>query len=216
MRYLWRLDGVATGPDAAGWAAGVARHLRYQPLTVIWRWRGAERRVYVALDGCPRCAAAGCAQACHRVLFAQLVRATLPGVALTPVARLTPPAAGQRGVALPVRPSAASLVAAAQAAWPAGQLLLTWAYTPGKRPQLQVGARVQVEGRAPSLRTVLRSQGWGLAPVATLRARTDVAAPQPPPVQRRRLVPPALEAALRDPWAWMGADAPRCTEETPA
>jgi hypothetical protein len=158
---FWKLDAVAASPAHEAWRRGFALHLRFQPITtIIARYGGITRR-YLGLRGCPHCRPEGCDQLCPRTLFAQLVRSTLPGMTLAPVARLAFRASETRHVAaVPSRGEVQPLDAAFLDQWPEGRVVSTWSREQ-KRPQAALlGARLVVSNQGPDPTKQLREAGW--------------------------------------------------------
>lgn len=205
-QLLWRIEGGSTAPDVGRWREGLTLHLLFQPLTLILARREGLSRRYLALEGCPSCRPDGCDCVCHRVLFEQLVRATLPGVTLIPTPRLVPRATERRRVAaVPGGASARPLDEAFVAQWPEARLIITWSRLQAKPQPIRVGALLAVGREGPEPRQALRASGWSMSRVATLlhRAAFERAVPGAVPVGSR--AGEALLHALRDPHSLTGA-----------
>jgi len=198
--FLWRLDGTTTSPKAAAWQEGLTLHLLFQSLTTIIARRDGQTRHYLSLEGCPSCRADGCDRLCHRMLFAQLVRTTLPGVTLTPIARLAPRTRETRhALAVPRSQTARLLDGALLAHWSEGRVITTWSKLRATTTPIMVGARLHVGADGPDLTKALSGAGWRAIPLLRLVSRRACQAELPPPVQLVGRGGEALLAALRDP-----------------
>jgi hypothetical protein len=199
-QLLWRIEGTSETPNLAAWQQGLTLHVLFQPLTTIIARRDGQARHYLVLDGCPSCRSDGCDRVCHRILFEQLVRTTLPGVTLIPVARLAPRASEtHHAVAVPRAAGAQLLDAAFLAQWPEGRLITTWSRLQAKPQPITVGAQLVVGADGPPLARALHAAGWrvlALASVISSRVRQPEV---PQPVRVGGRANEALFAALRDP-----------------
>jgi hypothetical protein len=199
-QLLWRLEGTCETPNVAAWQQGLTLHLLFQPLTTIVARRDGRTRHYLVLNGCPSCRPDGCDRLCHRMLFAQLVRTTLPGVALIPAVRLAPRASETRQiVATPGGADAQLLDAAFLAQWPEGRLITTWSRLRARPRPITVGAQLAVTAEGPMPSRALRAVGWRSGPLASLISRRAQRADVPQPVRVGARAGEALFAALRDP-----------------
>lgn len=196
---LWRIDGAGDAPPGPGWQPGLRLHLRFQPLTTIIARRDGRTRHYLALEGCPSCRPDGCDQLCHRMLFEQLVRTTLPGITLIATPRLVPRATETRRIAaIPRRPDARPLDAAFLAQWAEGRLLLTWAQPQAKTRPIRVGALLAVGKDGPDPGQALRAYGWTDNLLATMRNRAAFTAHIPGPISLGGRAGDAVLHALGD------------------
>lgn len=217
-QLLWRVEGVSQSPQLAGWQQGLTLHLLFQPLTLIVARRNGQTRRYLALTGCPQCRPDGCDRVCHRVLFEQLVRTTLPGVTLIPTPRLLPrPTETRRLLATPRNDDARPLEAGFLEQWDEGRLVITWSRLQAKPQPIRVGALLAVGQVGPDPRKAVRSRGWSSSRVQTLlrRAAFEQAIPSTAPISSRAGEP--LLHALRDPQLLTGtAPAAPAIGEAPA
>lgn len=197
--FLWRLDGAAAELHHEGWQQGLTLHLLFQSLTTIIARRDGNTRQYLALEGCPHCRPDGCERLCHRMLFAQLVRTTLPGVTLTPAPRLPPRATETRQLIAAPRLDAQLLDAPFLAQWSEGRLVTTWSRLQAKPQPVTVGVRLTVGADGPEPGQALGVAGWRGLPLASLVSRRARQADIPPPVLVGARASEALFAALRDP-----------------
>lgn len=203
---LWRIEGACDAPNRTGWAEGLTLHLLFQSLTVILARRGGQTRRYLALEGCPRCHEDGCERMCHRALFAQLVRTTLPGVTLAPVTRLIPHPGETRRLAIqPASAAALHLGADFLAPWPEGRLITTWSRLRARPMPLSVGALLAVSAAGPDPAGELRARGWSASVVGALTARAALQGAAPAPVLHGARAGEPLLHAIRDPWGVVGA-----------
>lgn len=203
---LWRVEGVILAPQLAQWQQGLTLHLLFQPLTLIVARRDGQTRHYLALTGCPQCRPDGCDRVCHRALFEQLVRTTLPGVTLTPTPRLLPrPTETRRLLATPRNDDARPLDAAFLEQWDEGRLVTTWSRLQAKPQPIRVGALLAVAQVGPEPRKAVRSRGWSASRVQTVlrRAAFEQTIPSAAPISSRAGEP--LLNALRDPQLLTGA-----------
>ena len=198
--FLWRLDGAIEQPQPDVWKEGLTLHLLFQSLSTIIVRRDGQTRHYLGLQGCPSCRPDGCERMCHRMLFAQLIRTTLPGVVLTPVTRLPPRVTESRHLlTVPQRPAAELLDATFLAQWSEGHMVTTWSQLRAASRPISVGARLAVGASGPDPTAALRKAGWRPLTLATLfrprRRQTDV----PTPVHMCARASEALLVAFRDP-----------------
>ena len=199
-QLLWRVEGASQSPQIAGWQQGLTLHLLFQPLTLIVARRDGHTRRYLALTGCPQCRPDGCDRVCHRALFEQLVRTTLPGVSLVPTSRLVPrPTETRRLLATPRHVDARPLDAAFLEQWDEGRLVTTWSRLQAKPQPIRVGALLAVGQGGLEPRQAVQSCGWSSSRVKTLLYRTafEHAIPSTAPISSRAGEP--LLHALRDP-----------------
>jgi hypothetical protein len=204
--FLWRLEGSCGEPNAAAWQQGLTLHLLFQPLTTVLVRRDNVTRCYLVLAGCPSCRPDGCERLCHRMLFAQLVRTTLPGVELIPVSRLAhSPDETQQIVATPRGAQVQLLDAAFLAQWREGRLITTWSRLRASARPVVVGAMLAVGAEGPAPARALRSAGWQALPIASLAARRVFQTHLPAPVPVGTRADEALFASLRDPGVLLGA-----------
>jgi hypothetical protein len=143
---------------------------------------------------------------CHRTLFIQLVRTTLPGITLTPVARLVPHASETRRLA--ARPTSAAALPIQTdflERWPEGRLITTWSCLRAKPRPIAVGVLLAVSGQGPSPEPLLQAHGWAPSAVGALVARGAFQAPVPPPVPHAGRAGEVLLQSIRDPWSIVGA-----------
>lgn len=203
---VWRIEGACDAPNRTGWAEGLTLHLLFQPLTVILARRGGQTRRYLALEGCARCREDGCERMCHRALFAQLVRTTLPGITLAPVTRLIPHAGETRRLAIqPAHPTAQPLDGAFLAPWPECRLITTWTRLRARPMPVSVGALLAVSVTGPDPIGALRARGWAASIVGALTARAALQDAAPSPVHHGARAGETLLDAIRDPWSVVGA-----------
>jgi hypothetical protein len=197
---LWRVEGVATTPNHEGWQQGLTLHLLFQPLTLIVARRDGHTRRYLALTGCPQCRPDGCDRVCHRALFEQLVRTTLPGVTLVPTPRLLPrPTETRRLLATPRNDNARPLDAAFLEQWDEGRLVITWSRLQAKPQPIRVGALLAVGQAGPDPGKAVQSRVWSASRVQMLlrRAAFEQTLPSAAPISGRAGEP--LLHALREP-----------------
>ncbi|NTU85694.1 MAG: hypothetical protein HGA45_41225 [Chloroflexales bacterium] len=215
---LWRIEGASVEPNLARWQQGLTLHLLFQPLSLIVARRDGQTRHYLALRGCPQCRADGCDRVCHRMLFEQLVRTSLPGVTLIPTPRLLPrPGETRRLLATPRRTDARPLDAAFLEQWDEGRLITTWSRLQAKPQPVSVGALLAVEPEGPDPRAALRSCGWAASRVRALFSRAAFAQAMPGSVPIARRAGEPLLHALRDPQLLIGAACAELTRaESPA
>lgn len=203
---LWRIEGTCDTPNQVGWEQGLILHLLFQPLTVVMARRDGRTRRYLALAGCPSCRPDGCDRVCHRTLFTQLLRTTLPGVTLTPITRLVPHASETRRLAAtPAQADARPLDPAFLEPWADGRLIITWSRLRATPMPVSVGALLAVSGQGPDPAQALRAQGWAPSALGALLARTAFQAPLPPQVHHSVRAGEALLQAIRDPRTLIGA-----------
>ncbi|HMQ33091.1 MAG TPA: hypothetical protein PKD53_20335 [Chloroflexaceae bacterium] len=205
-QLLWRVEGASLAPNLAQWQQGLTLHLLFQPLTLIVARRDGHTRRYLALTGCPQCRPDGCDRVCHRALFEQLVRTTLPGVTLVPTSRLIPrPTETRRLLATPRHVDARPLDAAFLEQWDEGRLVTTWSRLHAKPQPIRVGALLTVGQEGPDPRQVVQARGWSTSRVKTLlyRAAFEHAIPSTAPISSRAGEP--LLHALRDPQLLTGS-----------
>lgn len=211
--FLWRLEGASANPDLAAWQQGLTLHLLFQSLTTIVARRGEQTRHYLVLEGCPRCRTDGCDRVCHRVLFEQLVRTTLPGAALVPTARLvTGPGESRQVVAVPQRADARLLDATFLSQWPEGRIVATWSRLRAAPQPITAGALLAVGPDGPSPARALNAAGWRSLPLASIVARRTQLAEIPQPIRIGARAGEALLQDARDPRALFGA-APGVSEQ---
>jgi hypothetical protein len=199
-QLLWRVEGTSTKPQLAGWQQGLTLHLLFQPLTLIVARRDGRTRRYLALTGCPQCRPDGCDRVCHRALFEQLVRTTLPGVTLLPTSRLLPrPTETRRLLATPRGVDARPLDAAFLEQWDEGRLVVTWSRLQAKPRPIRVGALLAVGQEGPDSWQAVQARGWSASRIKTLlhRSAFDQVIPTTAPISSRAGEP--LLHALRDP-----------------
>lgn len=199
-QLLWRVEGTSQSPQIAGWQQGLTLHLLFQPLTLIVARRDGHTRRYLALTGCPQCRPDGCDRVCHRALFEQLIRTTLPGVALIPTPRLVPRATETRRLlATPRGVDTRPLDAAFLEQWDEGRLVITWSRLQAKPQPIRVGILLAVGQGGPDPRQAVQAGGWSASRVKTLlyRAAFEHAVPSTAPISSRAGEP--LLHALRDP-----------------
>jgi hypothetical protein len=201
---LWRVEGTSAAPQSTRWQQGITLHLLFQSLTLIVARRDGCTRHYLALPGCPRCRPDGCDRVCHRVLFEQLVRTTLPGVTLVPTPRLVPRATEtQRMLAVP-RAAAQPLDAAFLAQWDEGRLVTTWSGLQARTQPIRVGAMLAVGAAGPDPRRAIRAHGWSARPLHALLSRAAFTQPVPAPAPISGRAGEPLLHALRDPHLLIG------------
>lgn len=204
--FLWRLEGTSATPNSAAWQQGLTLHLLFQSLTTIIARRGEQTRHYLVLEGCPRCRADGCDRVCHRMLFEQLVRTTLPGAALVPTARLVArPSESRQVVAVPHRADARLLDAMFLSQWSEGRIVTTWSRLRAAPQPLTVGALLAVGPDGPPPARALNSAGWRCLPLASMVARRAQLAEIPQPIRIGTRAGEALLQAVRDPHTLFGA-----------
>jgi hypothetical protein len=207
-RILWRLDGMSQKPNREGWQQGVTLHLLFQSLTMSIVRRDGMNRRYLVLEGCPHCRFDGCDRVCHRVLFEQLVRTTLSGVALVPTRRLVASASESRHVvAVPFRADAQLLDSAFLRQWSAGRILTTWSCLRATPQPITVGALLAVSADGPPPARALQPAGWRSLPLASIVARRALRAESPQPVRVGVRAGEALLQAVRDPRILFGMPA---------
>ena len=197
---LWRIEGTSMTPDRVSWHEGLILHLLFQTVTTIVVRRDGATRHYLALEGCPHCRPDGCERVCHRTLFAQLIRTSLPGIALTPVVRLAARATETRRVAaVPRRTDAQLLETTFLSQWQEGRLVTTWSRLRAKPQPIRVGALLLVGADGPEPSRALHTVGWRADVLASLASRRAVQLAVPPPVRVGSRASEALFATLRDP-----------------
>lgn len=212
-QLLWRIEGTCETPSRTGWAEGVTLHLLFQSLTVILVRRDGRTRRYLALAGCSQCREDGCDRVCHRTLFTQLVRTTLPGITLVPVTRLIPHANETRRFAIqPADTSARPLCADFLAPWAEGRLITTWSRLRAKPMPVTVGALLAVSATGPDPIRELRSQGWTSSIVGALAARAGLQGTAPAPVYHGARAGEDLLQWIRDPQRLFEAQTPALVE----
>lgn len=205
-RLLWRIEGESATPNIHAWQQGLTLHLRFQAVTTVIVRRDGATRHYLALEGCPHCRPDGCDRVCPRVLFAQLVRSTLPGLTLTPATRLAPRETERRlAVALPRRADARLLDAAFLGQWQEGRLITTWSRLEAKAQPIRVGALLVVGADGPEPSRALRDAGWRVDHLAGLIGRRSMQLAVPPSVPGQARAGEALLAALREPHSLWGS-----------
>lgn len=205
-QLLWRVEGTSRSPHLAGWQQGSTLHLLFQPLTLAIARRDGQMRYYLALQGCPSCRPDGCERVCHRVLFEQLVRTTLPGVTLVPTPRLVPHASETRRLlANPRAADAHPLDAAFLAQWDEGRLITTWSRLQARPQPIRVGVVLAVGPEGPDPWHAVQARGWSASRVKTLlyRAAFEQTVPSTAPISS--LGGETLLHALRDPQLLTGA-----------
>lgn len=206
-QLLWRIEGMPATPNLDGWQEGLILHLLFQSLTLVIARRDGQTRRYLVLEGCPGCRADGCERICHRVLFEQLVRTTLPGVTLVPTPRLVPRESEHRHVlATPHRTDAQLLDEAFLAQWAEGRLITTWSRLRASAQPVTVGAKLAVGAAGPPPAKAFADVGWRALPLASLVSRRTRAVDMPQPVHVGARAGEALFAALRDPRIWTGSE----------
>lgn len=199
-QLLWRVEGTSTTPNLSGWQQGLTLHLLFQPLTLIVARRDGYTRRYLALTGCLQCRPEGCDRVCHRALFEQLVRTTLPGVVLIPTPRLLPrPTETRRLLATPRNDDARPLDATFLEQWDEGRLVITWSRLQARPQPIRVGALLAVGQEGPSLKEAVGRHGWTASRVQMLfhRSAFEQTIPCAAPISSRAGEP--LLHALRDP-----------------
>jgi hypothetical protein len=197
---LWRIDGTSQEPKREEWQQGATLHLLFQSLTTIIARRDGLTRTYLVLEGCPHCRPDGCDRVCHRVLFEQLVRTTLPGVELVQTRRLVASASERRHVvAVPFRPNAQLLDSAFLGQWSEGRLVTTWSRLRATPQPITVGALLAVSADGPPPTRALKAAGWRCLPLASILARRALRAETPQPVRVGVRAGEALLQAVRDP-----------------
>ena len=204
-QLLWRVEGTAMAPNREGWQQGLTLHLLFQPLTLIVARRNGRTRHYVALGGCPQCRPDGCDRVCHRVLFEQLVRTTLPGVTLVPTPRLLPrPTETRRLLATPHSADARPLDAAFLEQWDEGRLIVTWSRLQAKPQPIRVGALLAVGQQGPEPGAALRALGWRDSGLVALLRRSAFEQPLPGPAPVSHRAGEALFHSLYEPRSLTG------------
>jgi hypothetical protein len=204
-QQLWRVEGSSAAPNLTAWQQGLTLHLLFQPVTALIVRRGGTTRHYLALEGCAHCRADGCARTCPRMLFAQLVRTTMPGVGLTPVPRLAVRPSERRQVAaMPHSAEARLLDAAFLAQWDEGRLVTTWSRLRAKSRPISVGALLTVGDAGPEPSRALHAAGWRASIIHSLASRRARGPEVQALVPFGRRTGEALYAALRDPAALLG------------
>jgi hypothetical protein len=202
---LWRIEGESAAPNIAGWQQGLTLHLLFQAVTTIVVRRDGAIRHYLALESCPHCRPDGCDRVCPRMLFAQLVHTTLPGVGLIPAIRLAPRAAERRlVVALPRRADARLLDSAFLSQWQEGRLVTTWSRLEAKPQPIRVGALLVVSADGPDPAPALHAAGWRVDRLASLISGRSMQRAVPPPVRAQARASEALLARLREPHSLWG------------
>lgn len=210
---LWRVEGESPAPNIAGWQQGLTLHLLFQALTTIVVRRDGATGHYLGLPACPHCRPDGCDRVCPRVLFAQLVRTTLPGVTLTPATRLAPRETERRlVVALPRRADARLLDATFLSQWQEGRLVTTWSRLEAKPQPIRVGALLIVDDDGPEPARALREAEWRVDRLAGLLSKRSVQTIVPAPVRAQARAGEALLAALREPHRLWGLAAAPVSE----
>jgi hypothetical protein len=214
-QLLWRIEGTSPTPNLDGWQEGLILHLLFQSLTLVVARRDGQTRRYVVVEGCSSCRVDGCERICHRVLFEQLVRTTLPGVTLIPTARLVPRASESRHVlATPRHTTARLLDEAFLAQWAEGCLIVTWSRLRASAQPVTVGAQLVVSSDGPMPTKALEEAGWRALPVASLISRRAQTLDVPQSVRVGARVGEALFVALRDPRTWTGSEpTPACATD---
>jgi hypothetical protein len=198
--FLWRIEGTSEAPNSATWQQGLSLHLLFQSLTTIVVRRGGQTRHYLLVEGCTSCRADSCDRLCHRMLFAQLVHTTLPGVTLVSTRRLVAQASESRMVvAVPRNTEAQLLDAAFLNQWAEGRLITTWSRLRAAPQLITVGALLAVGAEGPPPARALQAAGWRSLSLASLVARRSLQAEIPQPVRVGVRAGEALFAALRDP-----------------
>jgi hypothetical protein len=202
---LWRVEGTSMEPNLAAWQQGLTLHLLFQPLTLITARRDGRMRHYLALNACPGCRLDGCDRMCHRALFEQLVRTTLPGVTLVPAPRLVAsPSETRRAAATPLTARARPLDDTFLAQWDEGRLITTWSRLQASPQPVRAGALLAVGQEGPEPGRALRACGWRNRPLAALACRATFAAEAPGPVPFSERADETLFSWLRDPVAFTG------------
>lgn len=210
--FLWRLTGAIDAPQFDAWNEGLTLHLLFQSLTTIIVRRYEQTRHYLGVEGCPDCRPDGCDRMCHRMLFAQLLRTTLPGVVLTPVTRLPPRATETRQLLAAPRSDAQLLDAFFLGQWAEGRLVTTWSRLRAASRPITVGARLAVGRAGPNPAAALQNVGWRAMPFATALHRRTHRRDVPPPMLVGARASELLFAAFRDPRNLLPA-AERAVEE---
>jgi hypothetical protein len=162
---LWRLSSeqlAATGSfDRATLAQGLGAHLTAAELWSAVVQVNAGQRPYVALHGCPGCAAGRCVTGCHVGLLSRTLRASMGVDTRLTLVRLGFETSGyQRYLwAWPAKKAAQPLGGEVLAGWPRARLLARW--RPG-RDRWSVGAVIALGGEpaGPDLAPVLRERSW--------------------------------------------------------
>lgn len=199
-QLLWRITGMPANPNLDAWHQGLTLHLLFQPITLVIARRDDQIRRYLALAGCPNCRPDGCERVCHRMLFEQLVRTTLPGVTLVPTPRLVPRASeSQRLAATPRRNDARLLDAAFLRQWTEGRLVITVSRLQARPQPVRVGALIAVGGEGPRPGLALRSHGWQGSRLAALLYRKEFERTLPDRVPVGSRAGAMILHALRDP-----------------
>lgn len=204
-QLLWRIAGAPADPHLDAWQQGLTLHLLFQPITLVIAHRNGQSRHYLALHGCPDCRPDGCERVCHRMLFEQLVRTTLPGVTLIPTPRLVPRASESlRVAATPVQGDARLLDAAFLEQWPEGRLAITVSRLQARPQPVRVGALLAVGGEGPRPASALQSYGWRGSRLAALLCRKEFERPLPAAAPVGSRAGEAILHALRDPSTFAG------------
>lgn len=212
---LWRIEGASDAPNTAGWQQGLSLHLLFQSLTALIIRRDGATRHYLALEGCPHCRSDGCAKVCHRVLFAQLIQTTLPGINLIAVRQLARRATETRRlVAVPGRAGARLLDAAFLEQWPEGHLVVTCSRLQARPQPVMLGAALVVGAAGPDPARALMAAGWRIPRLANVVRRRDGQLGTVTPLRAGARVDQALFAELRAPHRLWGAP-PSPTGEAP-
>lgn len=199
-QLLWRITGMPANPILDAWHQGLTLHLLFQPITLVIARRDGQTRRYLALAGCPDCRPDGCERVCHRMLFEQLVRTTLPGVTLVPTPRLVSRASeAQRLAATPRRSDARLLDAAFLEQWAEGRLVITVSRLQARPQPVRVGALIAVGGEGPNPALALQSHGWQGSRLAALLYRKEFERALPGGVPVGSRAGEALLHALRHP-----------------
>lgn len=199
-QLLWRITGMPANPNLDAWHQGLTLHLLFQPITLVIARRDGQTRRYLALTGCPDCRSDGCERVCHRMLFEQLVRTTLPGVTLVPTPRLVSHASeAQRLAATPRRSDARLLDAAFLEQWTEGRLVITVSRLQARPQPIRVGALIAVGSEGPRPALALRSHGWQGSRLTALLYRKEFERTLPSGVPVGSRTGEAILHALRDP-----------------
>ncbi|NJO83372.1 MAG: hypothetical protein HC828_11505 [Blastochloris sp.] len=168
----------------------------------------AAGRQHPALPGAhrlPACRPDGCRRHCPRVLFEHLLRVALPGVTLTPAARVVVSLEEDQHLAVVPRTTQAHLLDAAfLQQWACGRLIVTWSSLGAKAPVIQVGALLAVGAIGPEPQHALRDVGWRHDRLATLLQRRAFASEHPTHVRVHRPAGDDLIAAFGDPRSLSG------------
>lgn len=210
---LWRIEGRCREPNTAAWQHGLTLHLLFQSLTAIMVRRDGVTRHYLALEGCPHCRLDGCGRVCHRVLFAQLVQTTLPGLTLTPVRQLAQRTTeARRLVAVPRRAHTRLLDADFLSPWREGHLTTTWSRLQAKPQPIMVGAALVVGAGGPDPARALMAAGWRIPRLANLNGPRATRLGAATPVKVGARAGEALFAELREPHRLWGAPTAEASE----